>query len=270
MCTIIVRQGMDASCATVIASNRDEFYRRSASRPVVLSVDPYVVGGRDETKGGTWFGFADTGLYLGLTNQRTLEFPDASLRSRGELVVEALKTGSHDGIADYLQRSDPRRYNEFNVIFGDGERVAVAYARHARSDIEIEPLGAGVHVLCNDRMGSSEFPKAIEAATRVRSIAPQPWTTLKEALIAVLADGSLPHPSKVPELPPNELIDQEFAHQLQAICVKTPTYGTVSATIAAIDPGEILEYHHAAGPPSDSPFEDYTALARGKPSFPNA
>ena len=261
---------MDASCATVIASNRDEFYSRSASRPVVLSADPYVVGGRDETKGGTWFGFTDTGLYLGLTNQRTLELPDTSLRSRGELVVEALKMGSHDGIADYFERSDPRRYNEFNVVFGDGERVTAAYARHARSEIEFEHLGAGVHVLCNDRMGSHEFPKAAEAAARVRRIATKPWTTLKRALIGVLADGSLPDPSKVPELPPNDLIDQEFAHQLQAICVKTPTYGTVSATIAAINPGEILQYHHAAGPPSESPFEDYTALARGELSASDA
>ncbi len=75
MCTIIVRHGMDDWCGTIVASNRDEFYDRSSSAPVVLHDNPRIVGGRDERQGGTWFGITDSGLYLGLTNQRSFGNP---------------------------------------------------------------------------------------------------------------------------------------------------------------------------------------------------
>lgn len=262
MCTIIVRHEMDDWCSTIIASNRDEFYSRHSSSPVVLSSAPLIVGGRDETKGGTWFGMTDRGLYVGLTNQRTFSFPDDSLRSRGELVLEALKTGSHDGVRDYFERTDPRLYNEFNVIFGDGEHVTVAYGRRSNDRVELESLSAGVHVLCNDRLGSAEFPKADRTRARVLSIAPQPWPVLKEELAGILSDTSLPDPSEVPPLPPNPIFDQELARRLQAICVETPLYGTVSSTIAAVKPGEVVEYQYAAVPPGDSGFEDIVHLIR--------
>ena len=260
MCTIIVRHKMDDWCSTIIASNRDEFYSRRSSSPVVLSSDPLVVGGRDETKGGTWFGMTDGGLYVGLTNQRTFDFPDDSLRSRGELVLEALRTGSHDGVRGYLEQTDPRLYNDFNVIFGDGEHLAVAHGRRSNDRVEVQPLSAGVHVLCNDRLGSPEFPKADRARARVLSLAPQPWAVLKKELARILSDTSLPDPSEVPLLPPNPIFDQELARRLQAICVRTPIYGTVSSTIAAVKPGEVVQYQHATGPPCDTAFEDVVHL----------
>ena len=160
MCTIIVRHGLDANCPTIIASNRDELYSRSASGPQVLSTTPRVVGGRDETKGGTWFGVTPRGLFVGLTNQRTYASTNELLRSRGELVLEALKTSSYAAVLRYLETVKPWRYNSFNLIFGDGVSLAVAYGRTTRDAVEVRELGPGVHVLCNDRLGSPEFPKA--------------------------------------------------------------------------------------------------------------
>lgn len=262
MCTIIVRHGLDAPHSTVVASNRDEFFSRSASPPLLLGTDPRIVGGRDDDKGGTWFGLTPSGLFVGLTNQRNYAGPDDSLRSRGELVLEALRAGSHEGVAAFLQRTDARLYNEFNVIFGDGTNLAAGYGRRSRSAIELEFLSAGVHVLCNDRLGSPEFPKAEGARTRVLSISSRPWPELQSELAQVLADTSLPDPAEVPQIPQNPLFDQELARRLQAICVQTPVYGTVSSTIVAVRPGAALEYHHASGPPSDVPYRDFTHLIR--------
>jgi len=262
MCTIIVRHLIDDWCATLVASNRDEFYSRRATPPTVLSNRPRVVGGKDESKGGTWFGLTAEGLFVGLTNQRTYGFADDSLVSRGELVHEALKTGDFQGVHRFLDQVDPRHYNEFNLVFGDGADLAVAYGRRSSDAVEVVPLDAGVHVLCNDRLGSPEFPKAREARDRVLSISPQPWPLLKEELVAVLSDTSLPDPDEVPPIPENPVFDRELARRLQAICVKTPVYGTVSSTIAAVKPGRVVEYHHAAGPPCEAPFDDYTHLAQ--------
>ena len=262
MCTIIVRHKIDDWCTTLVASNRDEFYDRPATAPRVLSTSPLVVGGRDETKGGTWFGVTDRGLYVGLTNQARFGLPDDSLRSRGELVLEALRTGSHTRVRDYLGTIDPCLYNEFNIIFGDGESLEAAYGRQSNGRVELEPLGAGVHVLCNDRLGSDQFPKAQAARARVASIDPQPWKSLKAQLADVLSDGSLPDAADVPAIPENTIFDQELARRLQAICVATPIYGTVSSTIAAVEPGCVLEYHHRRVPPTDAAFDEYTHLLR--------
>jgi len=263
MCTIIVRHQMDDWCSTIIASNRDEFYDRAASGPVVLRSTPLIVGGRDEQEGGTWFGLTGDGLFAGLTNQRSFGTRNDSLRSRGGLVVDALAQGSLEGVKRYLNRVDPASYNEFNLIFGDGERVGVAYGRRDGREVEIEMLGGGVHVLCNDRIDSPEFPKAARARARVISIPRDPWPRIKERLVEVLSDGSLPDSSEVPPLPPGAPFDQEVARHLQAIYVRTPVYGTVSSTIAAVSPGRVEQYQFTEGPPSDDGFEDMIDLTRG-------
>jgi uncharacterized protein with NRDE domain len=263
MCTIIVRHGMDDWCSTIVASNRDEFYDRAATPPMVLRADPLVVGGRDEREGGTWFGLTASGLFVGLTNQRNFGPRDDSLRSRGGLVVDALSRESVEGVQRFVQQVDPRAYNEFNLIFGDGSRVAAAYGRRDASQIEIEHLEEGVFVLCNDRMGSDEFPKAIRARDRVRSIPPADWLQIKAGLVEVLSDRSLPDPSDVPPLPPGAPFDEQVARRLQAICVETPLYGTVSSTLAAVSPGHVEQYWFSQGAPSEGSFRDVSHLTRG-------
>jgi uncharacterized protein with NRDE domain len=264
VCTIIVRHRLDDWCSTIVASNRDEFYDRPATGPVVLCDEPRVVGGLDEREGGTWFGVASNGLFLGLTNQRSFGGRDGSLRSRGLLALEALQTGSLRGIETYLARVDPAGYNEFNLIFGDGRELGVAYGRREAATVEIEMLGKGVHVLCNDRLGSPEFPKADKARARVLAIPPSPWSEMKEQLIELLSDASLPEPSEVPPLPAGAPFDRETARRLQAICVKTPVYGTVCASIAAVLPGRVEQYLFSHGAPCDGEFEDALRLTRDR------
>ena len=262
MCTLIIRHQMDEWCATLVAANRDEFYHRPSSGPQVLASTPLIVGGRDELAGGTWLAFTSEGLFVGLTNQRSYGGRDDSLKSRGELVVEALKGGTFDAVMRYLERIDAREYNEFNLIFGDGERACAAYGRRSDPAIELEPLGAGVHVLCNDRLRSSEFPKADEARVKVEAIARGPWQALVPQLVGVLSDRSLPDLQSLPPLPPEAPFDAEVARQLQAICVKTPVYGTVSATLAALSPGRVERYAFCDGPPDERKFVDMTPLIR--------
>ena len=262
MCTIIVRHGMDDWCTTIIASNRDEFYDRPSSGPLVLRADPLVIGGRDEREGGTWFGLTPAGFFAGLTNQRSFGVRHDTLRSRGGLVVDVLAKRSLEEAKRFLAGVDPRSYNEFNLIFGDGVELCVAYGRGEEAEIEIEPISSGVHVLCNDRLGSPEFPKADKARERVASIPPAPWRGLRGPLAEVLADRSLPDPAEVPSLPPDAPFDREVARRLQAIYVETPVYGTVSSTIAAVSPGRVHEYQFTDGLPTEVGFKDVIDLIR--------
>ncbi|MGB5192269.1 MAG: NRDE family protein [Polyangiales bacterium] len=260
MCTLIIRHGLDEWCSTLIAANRDEFYDRPASGPMVLCETPRIVGGRDDRAGGTWFAMTPKGVFVGLTNQRSFGARDDALRSRGALVVEALSAGTFEGVRRYLEQVDARAFNEFNIIFGDGDQVYAAYGRRSARAVELEPLGPGVHVLCNDRLGSPEFPKADEARVKVESIVPAPWHELEPRLIEVLSDRSLPNPEVLPPVPPDAPFDAEIARQLQAICVKTPVYGTVSATLAALSPGRVEHYAFCDTAPDQGEFEDVTHL----------
>lgn len=262
MCTLIVRHQLDDWCSTLIAANRDEFYSRPWSGPTVLKSSPRIIGGRDEREGGTWFALTSDGLFLGLTNQRSFGTRDDTLRSRGALVVEALATGTFDGVLRYLASLDARDFNEFNLIFGDGVQVCAAYGRRTARSVELESLEPGVHVLCNDRLGSPDFPKADEARVKVESIPPGPWTELKPRLVEVLSDRSLPDAASLPPLPSDAPFDPEVARRLQAICVETPVYGTVSATLAGVSPGRVEQYAFCEGPPDLGVFEDVSHLTR--------
>ena len=54
-----------------------------------------------------------------------------------------------------------------------------------------------------------------------------------------------------------------LAEQLQALCVHTPGYGTVSATMLAVGPAGVARYLFADGPPCRAGFVDHTALLAG-------
>ena len=99
MCTIVLLHRVHPRWPVVIAANRDEYYSRAASAPEVLTRDPVpVLGGRDARHAGTWMGATQRGFFVGLTNQRTLRPADASRRSRGEVVLEALRRGSREAV----------------------------------------------------------------------------------------------------------------------------------------------------------------------------
>ena len=53
---------------------------------------------------------------------------------------------------------DAQKYNPFNLLLCDANRVEVAYARPGHARVTIEALPEGVSVLANDRIGSPEFP----------------------------------------------------------------------------------------------------------------
>lgn len=262
MCTIVALHGVHPEYPLIVAANRDEFVNRRATPPLRLSESPLVVGGRDRQGQGTWAGVTPGGFFVGLTNQRTWGLPDRSRSSRGELVVEALRRGSVGAVSDYLRALPPRRYNPFNLLFGDASSLAVAYVRDASPELAIEPLGAGLHVLANDRIGSPWFPKASLPPSRVdaRHVGDQPLESVFASLIAVLGDHSIP--GDIPAPPPGSLMPAAYARRLQAMCIHTPGYGTVSATLFAATRDGAARYLFADGPPCRTPFVDHTALLR--------
>jgi len=140
--------------------------------------------------------------------------------------------------------------NPFNLIYGDHDGVEVAYA--SRDGIERHALPPGIHVLTNDRIGSSDFPKA----DRARQLAEElprtgfDWPEVR----GVLADHALPDPTTLGDPPAGSIFTAELLQRLQAICIHTPVYGTRSATAIVADRGAVLDYRFADGAPCEAPL----------------
>ena len=260
MCTVVVVHRLRRDFPLVVAANRDEMVSRPASSPRRRTTPgaPAIACGIDEARGGTWMGVNERGLFVGLTNQRAAEPPDPSRRSRGHVVMDALQMRDVAAVRAAITRLDPQAYNGFNLVYGDGEALEVAYSRPDARRIEIEPVAEGVHVLPNDVVDSPRFPKVDRALELVGDPADLPWPELAARLRAVLADHEQPPPTATE--PSASPFDPDVLRALQALCIHLPFYGTRSATIAAIEPGRIAHYGFAAGPPCETPFIEYRHL----------
>ncbi len=265
MCTIAVLHRIHAGIPLIVAANRDEMYAREALPPRVLSESPRIVGGLDVESGGTWMGVTNRGFFVGISNQRTYVGPDRSLRSRGGVVMEALRLGTTARVAAHVDALDARRYNSFNLIYGDAAGVEVAYGRADAERVERHPLPPGLHVLANDRIGSPEMPRAARAASLLEAVLDVPWPTVVPRLHDILADHDKPPLESLPDPPAGARFGKELLRELQAICIHTPLYGTRSSTILALGDEHVVAYLFADGAPSDAPHVEVTSLLDDTP-----
>jgi hypothetical protein len=80
---------------------------------------PEVVAGIDLLAGGTWLGINDFGVVAAVMNRRGSLGPDERLRSRGELVLEALDHADASAAAAALADLDGLSYRTFNIVVAD-------------------------------------------------------------------------------------------------------------------------------------------------------
>ena len=261
MCTIIILNQVHPDYPVIIAANRDEFYARRSSPPRAIQRDPVVVAGVDEVKGGSWMGATGRGFFVGLTNQRNYRRSDPKRKSRGEVVTRCLKLGETDAVFEQLRGLEPSDYNPFNLVFGDADQLHVAYVHDGMAEAVIEPVPTGLHVLPNDRLDSALFKNKIgRAHALLHGHATTPWPELGERLHHMLGDTHLPTSAETPRPPRGSVITRRMVRRLEALCIKTPVYGTCSATIAALAPGDTARYLFADGAPDQTPFQDLRAL----------
>lgn len=257
MCTIAILVGV-TDAPVVLAANRDELYARPTRPPERLGVgEKILVGGRDVLSGGTWLALREDGRFCAVTNQRALDLPPPplGLRSRGLAVMECAAADDQDA---YVAAIDPRRYASMNLVFGDASGVRIAYLRRATGDRAIVRLGPGIHVLANDVLGASDFPRVERLQHLIEvAIAIDPsWPALWPRLAAALGDRER---VALADTPPSHL-PPDLARELSAIDIRSEHYGTRSSSLVALGPGRVLAYLAADGPPSETAFTDRMGL----------
>src|SRR5260370_11994844 len=91
MCTVVILRRPEHAWPVVIGANRDEMIDRPAMPPGRHWPDRMeVVGGLDLEAGGTWLGVNDWGVAAAILNRHGSLGPAAGMRSRGQLVLDAL------------------------------------------------------------------------------------------------------------------------------------------------------------------------------------
>lgn len=193
MCLVALSLGQHPRFAFVLASNRDEFFDRE-SAPLAWWRDGSlkVLGGRDLRAGGSWLALSETGRLAWVTNVREPGREQAGAASRGELVMQALRSESALEQAVSIER------NGYNLCVAEPLGGTARWFSN-RPSARRQVLAPGLHGLSNASL-DSPWPKvlvlrarladALRDATSTEDLVQRLWQALADAKPA--ADAELP------------------------------------------------------------------------------
>ncbi len=120
MCTVVIARRPGHAWPLLLAANRDEMGDRPSRAPARHWPDrPDVTAGLDELAGGSWLGINDAGVVAAILNRRNSLGPAPGLRSRGELVLDALDHADAAPAAEALAGLAAQAYRSFNLLIAD-------------------------------------------------------------------------------------------------------------------------------------------------------
>ncbi|WP_225412910.1 NRDE family protein [Stigmatella hybrida] len=256
MCTLVILHHVHPEWPLLLAANRDELYARPSAPAQFLAGPRLLVAGLDDVRGGTWMGVTEGGFFVGLTNQPAGPARLPAPASRGEVVAEALRRGSLEAVERYLEGLNPADFGPFNLLYGDTQRLRVAYARPTAGRLTFGDVPPGIHVLPNDVLDAPHLPKVARARGLAEASARRAGPGLVDGLQHLLADHALPSLEQMPEPPAVTGMNREQARPYQALCIHTPHYGTRSSAIVALAPGRPARFLASDGPPCQHGFRE--------------
>lgn len=169
VCTVLYVPWRSGSFRAALGLNRDEVYARPAASPRWWPASPDTEGGVgfvapvDLVAGGTWFGLAQTGLFVALTNGRQA-FRFRRERSRGELVVSSLRAGTLEQATAALERRDSLAYAPCHLLLARGNRVTYV-APDPQGRFVVQQLPPDPHTLTNAGLDAGDTPDLSQHTT---------------------------------------------------------------------------------------------------------
>src|SRR5947208_7549870 len=193
MCTLVILRRPEHEWPVIIGANRDEMIDRAAKPPGRHWPDrAEVVAGLDLLAGGSWLGVNDWGVAAAILNRHGSLGPAADLRSRGELVLEALDHADAVAAAAALSHLDPAAYRTFNLIVADN-RDGFWLRHDGTGRIEAHPLGDRLSLIAAGEIDEMNTPRLALAQPRFQAApAPEPDRDDWAAWQDLLSDDSAP------------------------------------------------------------------------------
>jgi uncharacterized protein with NRDE domain len=241
MCILAIQYRAARDAPVLIAHNREESFDRPSQGPRIQSGRPRVVCGIDRKCGGTWLGVNQFGLLVVAGNRSKVITP-VEPRSRGLLCRELLNDSNAREAAEHAARElATGHYAGVNYVCVDAKRGLVVYGGNT---IETVELSRGLHLLTN---GDLDDP-ADERQDLVRR---QLTLQKLDSAVAFLAVASRTF-SRKPE-----------AGGRRGVVLTGGDFGTVSSTLISL-PKKLQHsvYQYAPGPPSETDYDDVSALLR--------
>jgi uncharacterized protein with NRDE domain len=171
MGTLILLRRPGHDWPLLVAANRDEVRSRPSQPPARHWPDwPEVVGGLDELGGGSWLGVNDHGLIAAVLDRTGTPGPHDGVRSRGELVLEALDHAEAQEAAGALADLHPDAYARFNLVVADPRRAY--WLRHGGDgEIRVHPIADGLHMIAATELDDQAHPRLRRYLPRFRNAA---------------------------------------------------------------------------------------------------
>lgn len=261
MCTLVLLRRPRHDWPLLVGANRDEMVARPWKAPARHWPDrPEVFAGLDVLAGGSWLGINDYGVVAGILNRVNSLGPAAGMRSRGELVLEALDHADAAAAAHALAALDPGAYRPFNLIVADNRDAFWLANRGAEEGnrISIAAVPEGLHMITARDMDDTDSPRIRHHRARFAA-APPPepeappennhdgagdWRAW-EALLASPAPEGTDEPEAAMAIDPDN--------------ARYPGFGTVSSALIALPSMDCPQAHaifrFAPGRPDETPFE---------------
>ena len=249
MCTLVILRRPEHDWPVVIGANRDEMIGRPALPPGRHWPDrAEVVAGLDLEAGGSWLGVNDWGVAAAILNRHGSLGPAAGLRSRGELVLEALDHADAVAAAEALSHLDPAAYRTFNLIVADNRDAF--WLRHAGGErIEAWPIQDGLSLIDSGELNRPNNRRVTIAAPLFRAASPpdpdrDDWGEWER----LLSNDESP-----PGEPPESALRFRMPHG----------YGTVSSALIALPEPNAGErkprFRYAQWQPAPAPWAEMPA-----------
>jgi len=242
VCTLALAWQVFADAPVVVAANRDEKMGRPSEPPGRFREEPTAIAPRDGTAGGTWIGYNEAGLFVGITN-RWVDREGG--RSRGKLVADCLGCHSADEAVEHVRESIiQHEYAGFNLIIADAERAVLL---EWDGEVSVTDFQPGVHVVVNVGADGDFFVP--EARPDVGSQQADNATALQAALEPEPGETAADWLDRAGAA----LGDHEYG-----VCVHGDGFGTRSASLIRLEYGSeelVGHYWFADGPPCRTEFE---------------
>ena len=229
MCLVALAIDQSRRFPLVVASNRDEFFKRETARLAWWSArpgEPPILGGRDLESGGTWMGLTAQGRLALLTNVRGPHPHEVGAPSRGRVVTEWLAGGEETG--DFWMRTALSGHNRFNLIAADFLRGECFWGSNTGE--HPRRLERGIYGLSNGGL-DAPWPKVTALKTQVQSAMSASMTAddLATRLFEALADCTVAADDTLPQTG----VPLDLERQLSPAFIRTPdhAYGTRCSTL---------------------------------------
>jgi len=241
MCLLGVAYKIIPQRPVFLIANREESPLRQSTGPAIINEPPGKsnwLGGTDLQAGGTWLGVNQQQIIVAVTNRIKHQLPQ-SPRSRGLLCRDLLGFPNIATAAAHARHQlQTGNYAGCNFLLAAPD---AAVSIEAGDEFRITTLPPGIHLMANSDLNDPLDPRIHRARRLLEGIDSElakDWIVAAEKICGLAGDGNEP-----------------------AICRAGSDWGTVSSSIIVLaDAAEQSTYLHAAGPPSSTPYNDFSNM----------